>query len=203
MGMLNQLHTYKRNDVSVRSADINVVHKRIRDTIWIQVLWGSWGNRTLDGKALEWWIWLQACCAILKGLNNNICCLRGKSGPQPAGRQMLLVMMKLAFGRLTIFWSSRTAGCWGSAELCDQCCLPFPCRIFASENVIRSRQKTLCGHLGLNTFVKALCSQLSQQRESTVCMSKWFGHLTCLNQKKSKMYKFFIELLLNAVGVKA
>lgn len=161
----------------------------------MQVLWGSWGNRTLDGNALEWRIWLQACCAILKGLNNNICCLRGKSGPQPAGRQMLLVMMKLAFGRLTIFWWSRTTGCWGSAELCDQCCLPFPCRILASENIIRSQQKTLCGHLGLNTFVKALCSQLYEQRESTVYMSKWFGHPTCLNQKMSKICVFLFRII--------
>lgn len=45
----------------------------------------------------DWGIWFQTCCAILKSSDNNICCSRGKSGIQPAGAQMLVVM-RLAVG---------------------------------------------------------------------------------------------------------
>lgn len=130
----------------------------------MQVLWVSSGNRTLDGKAPEWRIRFQACCAIPKGLD-NICCLKGRSGPQPAGSQMLLVMMKLAVGRVTIFWWSRTTGCWGSVELrrCEQRCLLSCCKLLTSHSSLEVR---------IRHYV------------DTHCMSNCFCRRTCLTRKE-------------------
>lgn len=107
-------------------------------------------------------------------------------------------MMKLAVGRVTIFWWSRTTGCWESVELqrCELCCFLSSCRLLASPNIIRSQQKTLCGNLWLNRFVTALLSAESRLHR----VWEVHGRQTCLNwiRKRLKSLCLCIDLLQNA-----
>lgn len=117
---------------------------------------GNWARNAPERR-----IWFQACCAILKGLD-NICC-RGGSGPRPNGRQMLL----LSVGRGAIFKWSRSTGRWGGRGMqqCKLCCLLSSRRWLTSQNSIRSQQNTLCGHLCINKCAVALLFQQPNEKE--------------------------------------
>lgn len=61
-------------------------------------------------------IWFQHGCAILKSLDNNICCPRGESEIRPAGAQTLVVMnLAVAGGPHPADQGRR--GCRGSVKL--------------------------------------------------------------------------------------
>lgn len=96
----------------------------------------------------DWGIWFQTCCAILKSSDNNICCSRGKSGIQPAGAQMLVVM-RLAVGDDPQHPCCHDQGgqgvqCWGSVDLQrhEQCY----CFSLASRNIIK-HHSSMFGHV--------------------------------------------------------
>lgn len=65
--------------------------ERLRGTKWMQVPRVSRGNGTLGDNAPEWGIWFQARCTILKGFNNNICCLGGNQSCGLLGNKCCLL----------------------------------------------------------------------------------------------------------------